>query len=187
MPRLSSSSALRDEHSLPPPYKRHHDRRSSNPSSSSNQPLPPYSPSPQPTVRSTLLQPRVAVALNLPAKWHPFLFVCRLLSCLPAVWWGLPVALGLLAEAHLWYIVETGMGSCSADNSLCLAGLSWLKGRVSGTGVDLGVEAVLERRLRVTETALGIVWVCSFLFLGAIEGWMTWAGKEWRRREPLHD
>jgi hypothetical protein len=55
------------------------------------------------------------------------------------------------------------MGSCSADNSLCLAGLSWLRGRVSGTGADLGIEAVFERRLRVTEMALGIVWVCSSL------------------------
>ncbi|KAJ3473138.1 hypothetical protein NLG97_g10494 [Lecanicillium saksenae] len=43
-----------------------------------------------------MLQPRVAVVLNVPAKWHPWLFALRLLSCLPAAWWGLPSALHLL-------------------------------------------------------------------------------------------
>lgn len=47
---------------------------------------------PQPS----MLQPRVAVVLNVPAKWHPWLFALRLLSCLPAAWWGLPSALHLL-------------------------------------------------------------------------------------------
>lgn len=179
MPRPSSTSAQRDDQSQPPPYKRLADRRSSNPLPSSIQPFPAYPYPREPTVRSTLLQPRVAVALNLPAKWHPLLFACRLLSCLPAVWWGLPVALGLLAQAHLWYIVETGMGSCSDDSGLCLVSLSWLKGRMSGTGVEPGDEADFERRLRFTETALGIVWVCLFLFLR----WFgSRVGRRWGRR-----
>ncbi|KAH7248214.1 N-glycosylation protein-domain-containing protein [Fusarium solani] len=57
------------------------------PSSSSNAdaPLHPY-----------LLQPRVAVVLNVPMPWHPWLFALRLVSVLPALWWGLPSAVQLL-------------------------------------------------------------------------------------------
>ncbi|TQS31710.1 hypothetical protein Golomagni_08001, partial [Golovinomyces magnicellulatus] len=47
-------------------------------------------------VHPSILQPRVAVVLNVPPPWHPWLFALRLLSCLPAVWWGLPSALHLL-------------------------------------------------------------------------------------------
>ncbi|KAJ6781298.1 hypothetical protein PWT90_07984 [Aphanocladium album] len=49
-----------------------------------------------PPVHPSMLQPRVAVVLNVPAIWHPWLFALRLLSCLPAAWWGLPSALHLL-------------------------------------------------------------------------------------------
>ncbi|XWW94237.1 hypothetical protein V2A60_002180 [Cordyceps javanica] len=49
-----------------------------------------------PSVHPSMLQPRVAVVLNVPPKWHPWLFALRLLSCLPAAWWGLPSALHLL-------------------------------------------------------------------------------------------
>ncbi|OAA60145.1 N-glycosylation protein EOS1 [Cordyceps fumosorosea ARSEF 2679] len=52
--------------------------------------------SPAPSVHPSMLQPRVAVVLNVPPRWHPWLFALRLLSCLPAAWWGLPSALHLL-------------------------------------------------------------------------------------------
>ncbi|KAF4467545.1 hypothetical protein FALBO_5584 [Fusarium albosuccineum] len=48
------------------------------------------------TVHPSLLQPRVAVVLNVPQPWHPWLFTLRLVSILPALWWGLPSALQLL-------------------------------------------------------------------------------------------
>ncbi|CAH0046194.1 unnamed protein product [Clonostachys solani] len=48
---------------------------------------------------ASLLQPRVAVALNVPQPWHPWLFTLRLASILPAVFWGTPVALRLLLLA----------------------------------------------------------------------------------------
>ncbi|KAF4119836.1 N-glycosylation protein, partial [Geosmithia morbida] len=46
--------------------------------------------------KASLLQPRVAVVLNVPRPWHPWLFALRLCSILPAVWWGTPSALQLL-------------------------------------------------------------------------------------------
>ncbi|TWU74657.1 hypothetical protein ED733_003454 [Metarhizium rileyi] len=54
-----------------------------------------HSSSPAP-VHPSLLQPRVAVVLNVPPPWHPWLFALRLCSILPALWWGLPCALQLL-------------------------------------------------------------------------------------------
>ncbi|KAH6874935.1 N-glycosylation protein-domain-containing protein [Thelonectria olida] len=47
-------------------------------------------------VHPSLLQPRVAVVLNVPPPWHPWLFALRLVSVLPALWWGLPSLLQLL-------------------------------------------------------------------------------------------
>ncbi|KAL4721931.1 hypothetical protein ACLX1H_011123 [Fusarium chlamydosporum] len=49
-----------------------------------------------PPVHPSLLQPRVAVVLNVPTPWHPWLFALRLFSILPALWWGLPSAVQLL-------------------------------------------------------------------------------------------
>lgn len=192
MPNPASASAQRDEQQQPYfPYTDHDSKRrpsASSPSLSSSLDIPqrpPPTPRQPSTVRSSLLQPRVAVALGLSARWHPFLFVCRLLSCIPAVWYGLPVALGLLAQAHLWYIVETGMSSCSED-SLCLAGLSWLRERTLGGGVGVDGSGLLgggrggmegfERRLRVTETALGICWVRCRSFVWC---WSGTGGGRW--------
>ncbi|KAH7628469.1 hypothetical protein B0T09DRAFT_410261 [Sordaria sp. MPI-SDFR-AT-0083] len=53
------------------------------------------------TAHSSLLQPRVAVALGVPKKWHFLLWLCRQSSTFPAIWWGLPSALRLLAMLHL--------------------------------------------------------------------------------------
>ncbi|GAB0133113.1 hypothetical protein EsDP_00001529 [Epichloe bromicola] len=49
-----------------------------------------------PPVRPSILQPRVAVVLNVNPQWHPYLFTFRLLSIAPALWWGLPCALQLV-------------------------------------------------------------------------------------------
>ncbi|KND87397.1 N-glycosylation protein eos1 [Tolypocladium ophioglossoides CBS 100239] len=64
-------------------------------SSSSSSSTPTLTPTPSP-VHPSLLQPRVAVVLNVPPPWHPWLFALRLCSILPALWWGLPEALQLL-------------------------------------------------------------------------------------------
>ncbi|KAL2209279.1 hypothetical protein CC79DRAFT_669978 [Sarocladium strictum] len=48
------------------------------------------------TPRPTVLQPRIAVVLNVPRRWHTWLFALRLLSIVPALWWGVPTALRVL-------------------------------------------------------------------------------------------
>ncbi|KAK1992981.1 hypothetical protein LX36DRAFT_674160 [Colletotrichum falcatum] len=47
---------------------------------------------------SSLLEPRIAVVLNVPKRWRPWLFACRLLSIFPAIFWALQPALTLLVQ-----------------------------------------------------------------------------------------
>ncbi|KAK1967720.1 hypothetical protein LY78DRAFT_746266 [Colletotrichum sublineola] len=47
---------------------------------------------------SSLLEPRIAVVLNVPKPWRPWLFACRLLSIFPAIFWALQPALTLLVQ-----------------------------------------------------------------------------------------
>ncbi|KAI0172390.1 N-glycosylation protein-domain-containing protein [Hypoxylon sp. FL1284] len=49
-----------------------------------------------PVVAVSLLQPRVAVALGIPKRWHHTLTACRLLSIVPPFCWGLRYALRFL-------------------------------------------------------------------------------------------
>lgn len=112
------------------------------------------------TVHSSLLQPRVAVALGLSAKWHPLLFACRLLSTVPAFWWGLPVAMRLLAQGVL--LVSGQQGGTVCVDGKRQGSSTWLWGYAAGaTGKGNDGWADFETRLRVTEMALGIVWVCT--------------------------
>ena len=87
---------------------------------------------------SSFLQPRVAVLLDVPKRWHLVLFSCRALSCAPSVWWGAPPALLLLFRLAFQ--------------------LGLLKGHVSGQLISL--EKLLDARLGLTESTLAIVWVC---------------------------
>ncbi|WDK23541.1 hypothetical protein CGRA01v4_14833 [Colletotrichum graminicola] len=47
---------------------------------------------------SSLLEPRIAVVLNVPKRWRPWLFACRLLSIFPAIFWALQPAVTLLVQ-----------------------------------------------------------------------------------------
>lgn len=96
------------------------------------------------SVHPTLLQPRVAVVLNVPQPWHPWLFVLRLLSILPALWWGLPSALQLLLRI--------------------LPGpeLVVVVGRTGLSGIEDMGEAVTAR-YTLTEMGLATIWVCVCL------------------------
>ncbi|KAJ3453302.1 hypothetical protein MRS44_017549 [Fusarium solani] len=100
------------------------------PSSSSNADAP---------LHPSLLQPRVAVVLNVPMPWHPWLFALRLVSVLPALWWGLPLAvqllLRLLPGPELVVVVPSAAGG--------IQGLS--------------VEA--DARYALTEMGLATIWV----------------------------
>ena len=124
--------------------------------------------------RPSLLQPRVAVVLGLPSLWHLPLFACRSLSVCPAIWWSLGIFIRLLAQLHSlalargWFggpdakgggIGSSGFGSVPGVGSLAAAASSSL-----GSFPDRGSGLSLESRLKLTETALAMIWV-SFLFL----------------------
>ena len=159
MPRPASTSARRHDSTHLPPSYQDHDTAPKHPDSLSVD--PPSQPTPPPTdstVHSSLLQPRVAVALGLSAKWHPLLFICRLLSILPALWWGVPVALRLLVQ--LIALLGNTAAACSYDDRT--QGIPWLRdyGRIAAADLrDVPQTIDFETRLRLTEMALGIVWV----------------------------
>ncbi|KAJ5219867.1 hypothetical protein N7468_009071 [Penicillium chermesinum] len=93
------------------------------------------------------LHPRVAVILGVDRRWYIPLLVCRALSTLPAAWWGLRCAFTFLAELlH----IRPGMGR-----------EGWAAAIVGSVGQDWDVE----RRFRVTEVALAIMWCCASAYL----------------------
>ena len=89
----------------------------------------------------SLLQPRLAVALGVPRRWHPFLIVARLLSIAPALWWGIRCALRFLFTEFVL------SGGSRSDHNLTT--LSDEESRLSRA----------ECSLRLTETLLAMVWV----------------------------
>ncbi|KAI1771630.1 N-glycosylation protein-domain-containing protein [Hypoxylon cercidicola] len=89
-----------------------------------------------PVVAVSLLQPRVAVALGIPKRWHHTLSACRLLSVVPPFCWGLRFALRFL-------VADLSRSSVSRDH-----------GRDTPTS-----------DLRLTETALAIIWCCASAYL----------------------
>lgn len=76
------------------------------------------------------VHPRVAVLLGISRRWHIPLLTCRGLSTLPAAWWGLRCAVVFLGEL------------------------------LRGSGAELAAgEWDVEKRFRVTEVFLAILWV----------------------------
>ncbi|KAH6855246.1 N-glycosylation protein-domain-containing protein [Chaetomium sp. MPI-CAGE-AT-0009] len=110
-------------------------------------------------VRSTLLQPRVAVALGVSKAWYPALFLCRLASLAPGVLFGLPNALRLLAMLHLMYL----------DRVLDGGTLNKLGRGTGGSGgpssPTSGYDPGFEARLRLTEALLATIWCCASGYL----------------------
>ena len=91
--------------------------------------------SPSPPVKATsnvadALHPRVAVLLGVSVRWHIPLLICRALSTAPAAWWGLRCAL-------------TFLGELLRSEALGTQGIIWS----------------VEKRFRVTEVFLAILWV----------------------------
>lgn len=92
--------------------------------------IPPSSVvNPDPKV-SHALHPRVAVLLGVHVRWHIPLLISRALSTAPAAWWGLRCAFTFLAELLFRESVGT-------------QGAAW----------------TVEKRFRVTEVFLAILWV----------------------------
>ncbi|KAK4125070.1 hypothetical protein N657DRAFT_616278 [Parathielavia appendiculata] len=108
-------------------------------------------------VRSTLLQPRVAVALGVSKKWYPVLFLCRLASIGPGMLFGLPNALRLLATLHLMYLDWVLDGDA-------LSKLGRGAGGADGPPTS-GYDTAFEARLRLTEALLATIWCCASGYL----------------------
>ncbi|EPE04514.1 hypothetical protein F503_03576 [Ophiostoma piceae UAMH 11346] len=101
-------------------------------------------------VRPSLLQPRVAVVLGLPRIWHLPLFLSRLLSVCPAIWWSLGIFIRLITQLHALAVTRDEAKEADA------AGLA-IHDR--GTGLSL------ESRLKLTETALAMIWCGASAYL----------------------
>lgn len=86
---------------------------------------------PKDAATSNGLHPRVAVVLGINTRWHVPLLICRALSTAPAAWWGLRCAFTFLGE-------------------LLLSDAMSLESRETWT---------VEKRFRVTEVFLAILWV----------------------------
>jgi len=84
-----------------------------------------------------VLHPRVAVLLGVERHWHVWLLVCRALSTAPAAWWGLRCAVMFMGE---------------------LLGDEVVGGVVAGSWS-------VERRFRVTEVFLAVLWCCASAYL----------------------
>ena len=89
------------------------------------------SPADSCTSVSHALHPRVAVLLGVHARWYIPLLICRALSTAPAAWWGLRCAFTFLGELLRSDIAHGQNGT-------------W----------------TVEKRFRVTEVFLAILWVC---------------------------
>ncbi|KAK2758069.1 hypothetical protein FQN54_004476 [Arachnomyces sp. PD_36] len=119
-------------------------------------PSRPTSPSSHGRTPSSSLHPRLAVILGVDRRWYIPLVVCRALSTVPAAWWGLRCAFTFLGEllrlsraggAQIW---EGGWEEAA---------------RVAAeVGGEVG-EWDVERRFRVTEVALAIMWCSASAYL----------------------
>lgn len=85
---------------------------------------------PPPPPPPPALHPRIAVLLGVSTSWHIPLLIARALSTAPAMWWGLRCALTFLGDL----LLSDGMG-------------------------DPGDPWTVEKRFRVTEVFLAILWV----------------------------
>jgi hypothetical protein len=126
--------------------------------------------------RPSLLQPRVAVVLGLPRLWHLPLFACRSLSVCPAIWWSLGIFIRLLAQLHALTLARGSFGEFNPSGGSGGNGGGGFGSSVPGVGAiaaaargslgnipDRGTGLSLESRLKLTETALAMIWVCSLL------------------------
>lgn len=90
----------------------------------------------EPVAAPSFLQPRIAAVLGVSRHWHPVLFSLRLLSIVPAICLGFPLAIRFLLMLHEFATAE---GSRPQDSEA-------------------------EDRLLLTETMLAVIWVgrCPF-------------------------
>ncbi|KAK8102881.1 hypothetical protein PG984_016027 [Apiospora sp. TS-2023a] len=115
-----------------------------------------------PVVRAGFMQPRIAVVLDVPRVWHPFLFICRLQSIAPALWWGLRCALRFLISDFLQsrdiaQFLGLDYGNSGGGNGILDSASDSVRRQVR-----------TEQRLRLTETALSMIWCGAGAYLAFI-------------------
>ncbi|ODA78615.1 hypothetical protein RJ55_05997 [Drechmeria coniospora] len=113
----------------------------------------------------SILQPRVAVVLDVPPPWHPWLFALRLCSILPALWWGLPCALQLLlrllpGDDRVLVVRATKASSFASSSSSAAAASSFSSAHQPSA--PHGEDAV---EYALTEAMLATIWcfACGYL------------------------
>lgn len=102
------------------------------------------SPGQDPVAAPSFLQPRIAAILGVSRGWHPVLFSLRLLSIVPAICLGFPLAIRFLLMVHEFATAE---------------------GAAKALGSRTG-HSEAEERLLLTETMLAVIWV-GYTFLRA--------------------
>ncbi|KAH6607322.1 n-glycosylation eos1, partial [Trichoderma cornu-damae] len=119
----------------------------------------------------SMMQPRVAVVLNVPPPWHPWLFALRLCSVLPALWWGLPSLLRLLLHflpgPPDQFLLVRPVGSCGGNGVVTLQTSSSPAASCPGGHGEVAATAtaVMAAPYAVTETALATIWCFSCGYL----------------------
>ena len=125
----------------PPSYSRSSTNNTS--TSSTSRRFPENHHPADPDGAPSVLHPRVAVILGIDRHWHFLLVFCRALSTAPAAWWGLRCALTFMGEL----LIEE-----SCVNRATASGLA-VDGTIGGGSWSV------ERRFRVTEVFLAVLWV----------------------------
>ncbi|KAL2758418.1 hypothetical protein ACRALDRAFT_2025984 [Sodiomyces alcalophilus JCM 7366] len=122
---------------------------------------------------ASFLEPRIAVVLEIPQSWRPWLFFGRLLSICPAIYWGLQPTLELLIRVILalpWSALLEALGAdlgtpddIVSGESICPAGPRSLGPFFSG--VPPGIRLPGSSRYPWTEMALSAIWCGSSGYL----------------------
>lgn len=84
--------------------------------------------------------------LGIKKHWHVPLLVCRALSTAPAAWWGLRCALTFMGELLLDEVDRKRRGGIGMGLGMMGGGEVWS----------------IEKRFRVTEVFLAVLWVGQF-------------------------
>ncbi|KAK4164151.1 N-glycosylation protein-domain-containing protein [Cladorrhinum sp. PSN259] len=132
------------------------------------------------TLSSSVLRPRIAVLLGISTKWQLLLFICRLVSIIPGVFYGLPSMLRLLAMIHLLTFgqVPDDHKPGQGQNIFAFAfgkipsSAATSCGTTSSSGsstappiTPAGFDMAFETRLRLTETLLATIWCGTSSYL----------------------
>ncbi|KAK2764707.1 hypothetical protein CKAH01_04872 [Colletotrichum kahawae] len=187
-PRRPSTTSSQNGH--PPPHHRPHPHpRDAPPYPGGTDDIdlpPPYANagSSADHISSSLLEPRIAVVLNVPKAWRPWLFACRLLSIGPHIFWALSPAVTLLvqiipvavpggkkAAANL---AAAGLGNAAAAAAAGAAATGGLRFAAGGLGVVGGAGACPPSNwppahpaipFPWTEMSLGLMWCGASAYL----------------------